>query len=444
MPTTPTSPHQWHLRIWQMTWPVILANITIPLVGVADVWVMGRLPDPKYIAAVAMGAAMFSAVYWLFGFLRMATTGLVAQALGRGDMQATVAIFIRALAIALILGCAIFLARNPLQWMLFGLFDSGETVTALANDYYSIRVFGAPGLLIYLVALGMLFGLQRMRDTLWLSIGLNLTNFALDMWLVIGFDLGVSGVALGTVISEWAAAILGFWLVLRALRQSGWSGQWPLNIWRRREMRELFHISSNLVLRTFFVQLPFFVGTVLASGINDMTLAAHGVLMQLFFIMTFSLDGFAHTAETLTGYYYGAKQSRHLRTAVRYCAIWGMILAAIMGLSYFLGGQQIIDLLTTSTAVRQTAGAYLPWVALAPLLCMWAFLFDGIFIGTTHIVEMRNSMIIAALLWALGLWLTFDSWGYHGVWFAMSMFMLTRSVLMAIYYPTILRNATSQ
>ncbi len=439
----PQSTRAWHRRIWHLTWPVILANITIPLVGVADVAVMGRLPDPAYIAAVAMGAAMFSAVYWLFGFLRMGTTGLAAQAFGANAVPEVAAIFKRGTGVAAVLGLSIVLLQWPLAYLLFALFDATPQVASLAAQYYDIRIFGAPALLIYLVELGVLFGLQRMRDTLLLSVSLNLTNLVLDLVLVLVFDMGVAGVALGTVISEVGAACTGWVLVLRALRIQGWQGGKSVELWRTAAVRALFHVSSNLIIRTFFVQLPFFVGTVVATRMGEVTLAAHGVLMQLFFIMTYSLDGFAHAAETLAGYAYGARQAHALRRTTLYAAYWAMSLAVLTGGTYWLGGDTFISWLTVSTEVQQAAAEFLPWLALAPLLCVWAFLFDGIFIGTTHIVEMRNAMFASALVWALGLWLSLDALAYHAVWLTMSVFMLTRSILLALYYPRIERAAAS-
>jgi len=439
--TFPTTPRQWHARVWHMTWPVIIANITIPMVGVADVAVMGRLPDPVYIAAVAMGAAMFSAMYWMFGFLRMGTTGLVAQAMGGNDIPTAVAVFFRAGVIAATLGSAIILLQWPLQTLLFQLFEPDAQLAAHASTYFRLRIFGAPGLLVHLVELGILFGLQRMRDTLWLSLALNVSNLVLDVVLVLGFGMGTAGVALGTAVSEWGAAGLGAWLAIRALKQAGWQGHLPRNLWQKAPVLRLFNLSGNLVLRTFFVQLPFFVGAVAATSIGQLTLAAHGVLMQLFFVMTSSLDGFAHTAETLAGYSYGARNPQQLRQASIYCTVWALLLSIITATTYLLAGEVFINLLTLSPEVRQTAITYLPWLALAPLFCVWAFLFDGIFIGTTHIVEMRNSMIIAAVVWAGVLWWTFDDMAYHGVWLAMNGFMLVRGLLLAGYYPRIERAA---
>ena len=420
---------------------MILANITIPMVGVADVAVMGRLPDPSYIAAITLGATMFSSVYWLFGFLRMGTTGLSAQAFGAGDIHEIARIAARAAIVALTLGVAIIVLQWPLEAALFELFDASAGVSELARRYFSIRIYGAPGLLIYLVALGVLFGLQRMRETLYLSIGLNITNLLLDVLLVLVFDLGVAGVAWGTLVSEWGAAAGGVMLVIRALRIQGYGGRIATStLWQRAATFQLFHLSSNLVLRTLFVQLPFFAGTVAATHLSDMTLAVHGVLMQLFFVMTYAIDGFAHTAETLAGHAYGARDDKALRHTTRYSSLWGLALALVMALLYWLGGVDIIAQLSVSETLRDEASRYLPWLVLAPLVCVWAFIFDGIFIGTTRIVEMRNAMMLAAAVWGLTLAATFHSLGYHGVWLSMTVFMVVRSAALGWYYPRIARS----
>lgn len=449
----PRTPAAWHRHIWQLTWPVILANITVPLVGAADVWVMGRIPDPAYIGSVALGATMFSSVYWLFGFLRMGTTGLTAQAYGAlavdGQPTELFAIMQRALLMAGGLGLLMVLLQYPLAEMLFAIFQPSGQVAEFARKYLVIRIWGAPAFLIYLVELGVLFGLQRMRETLILSIGLNITNLLLDLFFVLGLGMGVEGVAYGTLLSEWGAAIFGALLVWRALgplRARLPAGMallggslWRGSLWQGGAALRLVSVSSNLILRTFFVQLPFLAGTQLATGLSDVTLAAHGILMQLFFFMTYSLDGFAHTAETLTGYSYGARDRRALRTASIYCAWWAFALALFTAIVFYLTGPLLIDTFTLSSEVRAFAYDYIPWLALAPLFCTWAFLFDGIFIGTTHIMEMRNAMLISALLWALLLWLTFPSYQYHAVWLAMNAFMLLRGILLGLAYPRIER-----
>ena len=310
-----------HARIWSLTWPVIFANVTTPLVGIADVWVMGRMPDPAYIGAVAVGAAIFTALYWLFIFLRMGTTGLVSQAYGAHGAddavaaEDVVAIAARAMLIALVLGMVIVLLQWPLGVGMFSLFQASEGVEALAESYFSLRIYGVPGFLIHLVNLGVLFGLQEMRATMYLNLSLSTTNLLLDIFFVLGLGLGVEGVALGTVLAEWGAALFGLYLVGRALTRMGWRRRRPANVSDRQALVRLFDISGNLIVRTFFVNLPFFVNSLVAASMGDVLLAVNAVLMQLFFIAIYGIDGFAHTAETLTGYAYGAGRAVELRRA---------------------------------------------------------------------------------------------------------------------------------
>ncbi len=431
-----------HGRVLSLTWPVILANVTTPLVGIADVWVMGRLPDPVFIGAVAVGAAIFTALHWMFLFLRMGTTGLVAQAYGEhaghgASADATVVIMVRALMIAAVIGLAVLLLQWPLGLAMFSLFQASADVETLAGDYFALRVFGVPGFLFHLVNLGVLFGLQQMRATLVLNLMLSTTNLILDVFFVLGLGMGVTGVALGTVIAEWSAAAFGLLLVMRALKAHGWRRVLPSGVTDRGEMLRLFDLSGNLVLRTLFVNVPFFVNSLIAASMGDVLLALNAVLMQLFFIAIYGIDGFAHTAETLAGFTYGGGRPDRLRRATMLTMLWGFSVAGIMSLAYAVFGQTFVDGLTTSVDVRTEAGAYLIWIALIPFACVGAFIFDGVFIGTTHIREMRNAMALSAAVWACVLYFSLPVWGYHAIWIAMTAFMLTRSLLLWAYYPRI-------
>ena len=438
-----------HNRIWSLTWPVIFANVTTPLVGIADVWVMGRMPDPAYIGAVAVGAAIFSALYWMFFFLRMGTTGLVSQAYGahrHDDAEAAaevVAIAARAMLIAIALGVLIVLLQWPLALGMFSLFQASAGVESLAESYFALRIFGVPGFLIHLVNLGVLFGLQQMRATMYLNLILSVTNLVLDVFFVLGLGLGVEGVALGTVLAEWGAAVLGLFLVGRALGRMGWRRTRPVNVTDRRALVRLFDISGNLIVRTFFVNLPFFVNSLVAAGMGDVLLAVNAVLMQLFFIAVYGIDGFAHTAETLTGYTYGAGRVPELRRATVLTMFWGFVVAGAMALMYLLFGQVFVDGLTTAIAVRGAAADYLIWVVLIPFACVGAFLFDGVFIGTTRIREMRNAMAGSALVWGVVLYLCLPIWHYHAIWIAMIAFMAARSLMLWGYYGRIEAAAAS-
>jgi MATE family multidrug resistance protein len=439
-----------HRRVLSLTWPVILANVTTPLVGIADVWVMGRLPDPVFIGAVAVGAAIFTALHWMFLFLRMGTTGLVAQAYGEhgaagsDSTDAVASIMARALLIALAIGVLLLLLQWPLQLGMFSLFQASTDVETLAAEYFVLRVYGVPGFLIHLVNLGVLFGLQQMRATMILSLVLSTSNLVLDVFFVLGLELGVTGVALGTLLAEWGAAALGLFLVARALKRLGWQWSRPKHIADRSELARLFDLSGNLVLRTLFVNIPFFVNSLVAAGMGDVLLALNAVLMQLFFIAIYGIDGFAHTAETLAGYTYGAGRADQLRRATVLCMFWGFVVAAVMALVYALFGQTFVEALSTAVEVRSESGSYLYWVAVIPLTCVGAFIFDGVFIGTTFIREMRNAMALSAAVWSAVLYLCLPVWHYHAIWVAMVAFMTVRSLLLWAYYPRLEAGARSR
>jgi MATE family multidrug resistance protein len=231
-----------------------VANITIPMVGVVDTAVMGRMPDASYIGAVAVGATIFSSIYWLFGFLRMGTTGLVAQASGAGDTRELSRIAARGLGVALAISAAVLLLKWPIETMMFALFEASDQVETFARSYFSIRIWGAPALMIYMVCLGMLFGTQRMQVTLWLSVLLNVTNVVLDLLFVLGFGWGVAGVAAATLISEWLAACIALLVVVRMIIAAGWQRSWLTGLWQGREVVRLFQVSGNLIIRSFMAR----------------------------------------------------------------------------------------------------------------------------------------------------------------------------------------------
>ena len=431
----PTGPRQWHTRVWSLSWPMILANLAIPLVSAVDTAVMGRLPDARYLGAVALGAAVMNALYWMVGFLRMSATGLTAQALGAGDRCELGAVALRGAAVAVVLGALLVIGQVPLKELALWLFQASDEVEALAGGYLGIRIWGAPALLLYLVALGVLFGLQRMRAALAISLALNLTNAGLDLLFVVGFGWGVNGVAAGTVISEWLAASMGLIAANRALAQQG--RQWPdaHRTFNRLDLSRLFNISANLVVRTFMVQLPFFLVTALGASLGDAVLAANAVLLLFLHFTAYGLDGFAHAAETLAGYAYGKRDPRALRQASGYSAVWAGLVACLFCACYWFLGEWLIGLATVLPDVRTAAAAYLPWLAALPLVCVWAFMLDGIFIGATRTAEMRNAMFIATAIYLLCLWLSFPPLGNHGVWLSMLAFMAARSLALGMMYP---------
>lgn len=410
------------------------ANVTVPLVGLVDTAVMGRMPDAAYVGAVAVGAAIFNAIYWIFGFLRMGTTGLAAQALGARDPLELTAVAVRSAVIAVALGVLTVGLQGPLQALLFRLFDASTAVESLATTYFAIRIWGAPALMLHMVVLGMLFALQRMRAALALSILLNVTNMALDLLLVLGFQWGVQGVAIATLISEWLAAVVGI-RVLYGLLGGRRAPVDAGSLRDRTKLKALVGISGNLVVRSFFVQLPFFVFTLIGAGLGDMVLAANAIVMQIFMTMGFALDGPAQTAETLCGYAFGARDRRNFRAATWYCLIWAGGMACALSLVIAVAGDTFIGWITVLPDLRQAAGALLPWAVVAPMVAVWAFLLDGVYIGTTQTTTLRNCMFVAAMLYLLTIWLCIDALGNLALWIAMMVFMASRGVLLAALYP---------
>ncbi len=436
----------WHTRVWSLTWPVILANLTIPLVGLVDTAIMGRMPGASHIGAVSLGAAAFTAMFWLFGFLRMGTTGLTAQAMGADDGPSLWAIALRGAVLALLLALALLAGQSLLRSLAFDyLFDGSAQVERMAAAYFDLRIWSAPATLLYLVELGVLFGLQRMRATLYLGITLNVTNAVLDYWFVIGLGWGVQGVAIGTLISEWTAALLGLHLVYRNLRAT--AGPLPED-WQQRlrdwpAVRRLADLSANLIVRTFFVQAPFLIFTALGARFGDVTLAANAVLMQLFFVSVYAMDAFAHTAETLAGNAYGARDRRTFALVSRYTSIWAALFAGLSSALFWLLGDTFVAWLTTLSDVRAEAAGYLIWLVLLPLPAVWAFQLDGIFIGTTQIRRLRNAMFASFLLFLAVLALMLDTWHNHAVWLAMLVFMAARAAILAWQYPAVARGISA-
>ncbi len=422
---------------------MILANLTIPLVGAVDTAVIGRLPDARYLAAVAVGATIMNALYWMCGFLRMSATGLTAQAAGakkHGELAATA---VRGVIIALGIGTLVIMTQAPAKELALWLFQASPEVEELAAGYFQIRVWGTPAVLLYLLELGMLFGLQRMRTALGLSLVLSLSNALLDLTFVIGFGWGVNGVAAGTVISEWLAALVGLNVVIRTLARLDCSWPAAAALLERPQLTRLFQISANLIVRTFFVQLPFLLTTALGATLGDLVLAANAVLMLFLYVMAYGLDGFANAAETLAGYAFGQRDPRQLRQASGHCAIWAVMVAALFSACYYFLGEHLIALATTLPDVREAATSYLLWMVALPLVSVWAFMLDGIFIGATRTAELRNAMALAVLIHLLTLWLTLDLLRNHGIWLAMLTFMAARSLILSAMYPKLERQAAS-
>lgn len=434
----------WLRHVFNLAWPVILSSLSVPLVGAVDTAVMGQLPDPRYMAAVAVGAVIFSSVFWAFGFLRMGTTGFVAQAAGRGDDAEVSLALLRALGVALVLGGLVVLLQVPLGEAAFWLMGAGEEVTSSAQDYFSVRIWSAPATFVNYAVLGCLIGLQRMRSALVLQLVLNVSNVLLDLVFVIYLGMDTAGVALASVLSEWLAAGMGLWLLWSVV---GAAWQIP-NIttgllWQKvtnpLALRVLLQVNGDLFFRTLALTATFFFFTSQGAQFGTVVLAANAILINMLQMIAYGLDGFAHAAEALVGGAFGAKNKKAFQQAVRSSTMMAVVMAAFISVLYWFVGEAVISLMTDIDEVIVVANTYLIWVILAPLLAIWSYQMDGIFIGVTHTRDMRNTVTLAAGLYVLLVWLTVPVWGNHALWACLMLFLLLRGVLLGVLYPGLLR-----
>jgi MATE family, multidrug efflux pump len=432
------------IRVWHLAWPVILSNVTTPLLGLVDTAVVGRLPGPEYIGAVAIGAAAFTGIFWMFGFLRMGTTGFVAQAMGAGDFTEVRAILGRAILIAVLFGALLVTLQQPLWSGAIHLLDPSATVQGLAEQYFSIRVWTGPAALVNYALLGFFIGMQRPRLALAIQIWLNGVNIALDLLFVVGLDMGVPGVAWATLIGEYSAAILGIVVALRVLRPHGGRFNWPA-ILDPVQGRRLLSANFDIFVRTACLIIAFSWATRVGARLGDLALAANAILMQMVHLLAYGLDGFAFAAEALVGGALGARSLGALREAVVASTIWALIVAVGVAIIYLVGGPLLIAVMTDQPDVQATAEAYLFWIVLYPLLAIWCYQLDGIFIGATQTAEMRNAMILSLGVFVVAILTLPDMFGNHGLWASLSIFNVARTVTLGAYYRRIeVRAARSQ
>lgn len=436
----PATQREWHWRVLMLAWPIILSNLSVPLVGLVDTAVVGQLPDPKYMGAVAIGATIFSSVFWVFGFLRMGTTGFVSQAVGAGHQQEVTYSVLRPMLIAVVLGFVLILLQQPIDWLAMRLMGAGEEVTGVVKSYFAIRIFSAPATLVNYCILGCLIGMQRMRLALVLQLILNGSNLLLDVIFVLHLGWDSDGVALASVLSEYFAAFAGlFWL--RELLFPKWLRQsfsWQI-IFQAERLRALFEVNGNLFLRTLFLTSAFFFFTAQSAQFGVVVLAANALLINLLQMLAYGLDGFAHAAEALAGGAYGARRRTAFEQAVRSSTVWAAVMALMICLIYAVAGPAVINLMTVNQDVIATANHYLPWMIAAPLISVWSYQLDGIFIGVTQTRVMRDTVAVSLLIYVVMALVLIPLFGNQGLWFSLMTFMALRGVSLGLAYPKLLK-----
>ena len=431
-----------HGRIFRLAMPIVLSNATVPLLGAVDTAVIGQLGEAAPLGAVGIGAVILATLYWFFGFLRMTTSGLAAQAQGAGDATEVSAVLIRALLLAGAAGLALIAAQGPMFGAAFRIAPASDRVEDLARHYLTIRIWGAPATIALYALTGWLIGLGRTRGVLVLQLVQNGANIVLSIWFVIGLGWGVPGVAAATLIAEGLGLLLGLWLARgafgAALRPA---------LARLRDahaVRRMFGASRDILARTVILQLSFTTFVFLGARFGDVTLAANQVLLQFLEITAFGLDGFAFAAEALIGQAIGARNPAEVQRASRMAMQWGFGGAVILALTFALTGGLLIDLMTTAPDVREASRGWLLWLVAAPLIGVASWIYDGIFIGAMQTRAMLHAMALSVALYAVALAALVPLMGNHGLWAALMVLNIARGLSMWRAFPAVLHAAQAR
>jgi len=424
-----------HKRVLGVAIPIVLANATIPILGAVDTAVVGQLGLAVPIGAVGIGAIIITAIYWLFGFLRMGTTGLTAQAIGSGDKPETSALLVRGIIIGLVAGLVLIITQVPLFLGALQLSPASMEVESLAQQYLQIRVYSAPAAIALFGITGWLIAKEKTREVLLLQLALNGINITLDLVFVLKLGWGVEGVAIATLIAEWSGLIFGLWLAREGFNNGYWKN-W-VQIFDRVRLIQMAKVNSDIMIRSILLEIGFVSFLFLGSSFDDATLAANQVLIQFLNITAYALDGFAFAAEALVGQALGAKNRPLFRRAVVMTSQWGLGSVILMALAFFVFGNSIINVMTTAEDVRIVSYEYLPWMVAAPLAGVAAWMLDGIFIGATRTADMRNMMFISFCIYLIALALLLPSYGNHGLWASLIIFSIARGVTLGFKYPAL-------
>jgi MATE family multidrug resistance protein len=428
-----------HLRVWRLAGPIIVSNISVPLLGAVDTAVMGHLPEPKHLGGVAVGAMIFSFLFWGFGFLRMGTGGLTAQAFGARDADEVRACLARAAVVGLPAAAALIVLQGPISLAAFALVEASDEVRDLARTYFEVRIWGAPATLLNFALLGWFIGVQNSRAALLHQLCLNGVNIALDLLFVVGFGWGVAGVAAATALADVAALAFGLMLAAPVLRKLG-GGFVRDRIFDRGAIARTVSLNLDIFVRTICLISAFAYFTARGAAFGDVILAANAVLMNFQLLMAHALDGFAHAAEAIGGSAIGARSRRAFDEAVGTAGVWALGTAGAFSLVYLVAGPEIIDLLTGIETVRAAARDHLAWSVAMPLVGVFPYLLDGIFLGATRGREMRNAMVASLAAYGVACWVLVPVWGNHGLWAAMLIFMGARGVTLGVRYPALARS----
>lgn len=424
--------------ILRLAIPSIISNITVPLLGIVDVAIVGHIGDENYIGAIAIGSMVFNVIYWLFGFLRMGTSGFTSQAFGAGNTQATAYVLRKMLVLSFGVAAAFVLFQLPIRHLAFLLMGVNNDIHPLVATYYNIVVWGAPATLGLYVLTGWLVGMQNTRVPMWVSIVQNIINIAASALLVFAFHMGIAGVAIGTLVAQWAGFVMSL-LSLRSCYAQEWQTALSNTITKLQSHTEIFTISffsanRDIFLRTLCLVSVNLFFTAAGSRQGAMMLSVNTLLMTFFTLFSYVMDGFAYAGEALAGRYFGARDSKSLNRLVLRLMHWGIALSVAFALVYLLAGEAILALLTDKQPVVVAAADYRLWAVMVPLTGFAAFVFDGIFIGITATRAMFMSCFVGAIAFFLIYYSLFGEWHNHALWLALNIYLALRGVVLAVVF----------
>ncbi|WP_096200361.1 MATE family efflux transporter [Bacillus sp. FJAT-45350] len=418
--------------------PLIISGISTPILGAVDTAVVGRIPDPAVIGGVAIGAVIFNTMYWLLGFLRVSTSGFTAQAEGANNQSEILLSLFRPMIIAMIFGMFFVIFQQPILQIALAVIGGSEAVSSFAATYFSIRIWGAPFILLSYVIIGWLIGMGKVRLALATQILMNVLNIVLDFIFVLGFGMGVSGVAYATLISEVTSVLFGLWLIIRLNNLT--LADFNLNkLLDSEPLLKMMKVNRDLFLRTVCLLIMTGIFTAKGASMGEITLAANAILLQIHYIMAYMLSGFANASSIIVGRSIGAKNQSLYKRAYKLSAQWGFISAIFLSFIMIGFGESIVGLFTTIIEVRVVTVEALFWMLVYPIVGFWGLQLEGIFSGATEAGPVRDSIVLALIMFLFALWFFVPLYQNHGVWIAFVLFTFFRSFFLSLYIPKLTR-----
>jgi MATE family multidrug resistance protein len=415
--------------------PIIISQVTTPLLGAVDTAVVGQLPNPIFIGGVAVGSLIFNTLYWVLGFLRVSTSGFTSQAHGANNHAELQYSLLRPMFIAMVIGGLFVLLQEPIKWAALSIIDPSSGVAEQAALYYDIRIWGAPFTLMSYVILGWLIGSSHVKLTVYLQIGMNILNILLDILFVTGLNMGVVGVSIASLIAEVGVTVVGIFLLIKLKLVDLKSIQLIKNIFEKNVFLKMIKVNRDLFIRSVSLLTVYTLFTSKGAQMGEVELAANAILFQLHYIMAYALGGFGNAGSILVGRAIGANNLSLFNETIKLSAKWGILSGVFLSLLLFICSSFIYPLFTSIEQVLQCIFQYQGWLLLFPVVGFWGIILNGVFSGATEAIQIRNSMIISMILFIILVYLLTPILGNHGLWISFTLFTLSRSLVLGFYLP---------